>query len=697
MKIKIYLILLTLFFSNNLNPWKYPLNTIEVQDIPYQINMTSNLANSNTIFDGGIVINNGSTILESTTPIQKRIRFADNNSLLQMKTNLELDVNCSLSIDDIALTDFDQNALVLNNNLIIPANKKINLLSDTLINGNGHELIFEDDAQILVNTGNYLKFKNITIKTSLNNSTPYSCIRSFTGSSLYLQDVIIILGNNFEFSTGQLFIEDDVIISGTTKFIYSSTDTCHINKNANLIIDLDTIFTYSTYSTNRDLISFEDKTSTLYLNGCTLESTFTGLRLTKGHLIIDNHVTFSTLYLNSKPELDQTLEYSQNFTDQRTSKILNGDFEAFSISSDGKLIAVSRVGINAYIDIYGVEKDGSTNLLNTFRSAYSTNILAIAFSPDGRFLAIAGSDEYIEIYSISNNGQVSLIDIELISTTQWCNCLQFSHSGTKLAAGNMIGGLQILNVDSSGFINTREAIPDTNIYSINFSPDDKFLVLSLDHGGVGEQALSSPVEPKVFANTKNILAYANENWDGSSSTKTTLKTYIVADDGTQYELSSIESNLHNYKALQYSPDDKYLIMGGEPRTGYTHEIEVYTVNNDESLTLTYTLNYSYSDKIKFVFFSPDNQFLMFSGKKGGTSPPGEGPVDIHPFSLPHNVFARGFFHTYNWISAPYQTPSFFDNAITFGNSLLGSAYNLKIDILSGAKVKHLGLLNVDNT
>ena len=41
-------------------------------------------------------------------------------------------------------------------------------------------------------------------------------------------------------------------------------------------------------------------TSTIFLDGCTLRTTDTGLRLTKGRLFLDNKVTLSSYY--RKPE-----------------------------------------------------------------------------------------------------------------------------------------------------------------------------------------------------------------------------------------------------------------------------------------------------------------------------------------------------------------------------------------------------------
>ena len=69
--------------------------------------------------------------------------------------------------------------------------------------------------------------------------------------------------------------------------------TSSIASSATLSIMEGAVFHYAPASNNRDLLYMTDRTSSLYLNSCTLKSTTTGLRLTRGSLFIDNDVTFS--------------------------------------------------------------------------------------------------------------------------------------------------------------------------------------------------------------------------------------------------------------------------------------------------------------------------------------------------------------------------------------------------------------------
>jgi hypothetical protein len=107
-------------------------------------------------------------------------------------------------------------------------------------------------------------------------------------SSITFKNANMYLSSNYSFTSGKIRFEEEVIISGTNVFEYRPT---HINSgiapNSTLYLNRGITFNYAPDSANRDLLGMTDKTSQLYLNGCTLKSTTTGMRLTKGTLLVD--------------------------------------------------------------------------------------------------------------------------------------------------------------------------------------------------------------------------------------------------------------------------------------------------------------------------------------------------------------------------------------------------------------------------
>ena len=184
--------------------------------------------------------------------------------------------------------------LIDNTNLIINSDTTIdaplNFYGTCLIDTQGNKLTIGSQGEILVADTGTLTIKNASISNLKNNNL--RCEQ--TNGTISLKNCSLYLSNNFEYNTGSIILDRDIIISGTTQFTYSSPSQLTINTNSCLSLNSGLIFSYAPSSNNRDLLYMTDNTSQLFLNGCTIQSTTTGLRLTNGKLFIDNQVTFNS-------------------------------------------------------------------------------------------------------------------------------------------------------------------------------------------------------------------------------------------------------------------------------------------------------------------------------------------------------------------------------------------------------------------
>lgn len=125
-------------------------------------------------------------------------------------------------------------------------------------------------------------------------------------ASLILRDCSLLLDREYSFTAGTIRFEHDVVIGGTNTFIYHSNYGSTIAPHATLALDVSTTFNYAPSRSgrpdNKDLILMSDVTSKLFLNGCTLVTTPTGMRLTKGTLIVDHKVTLQNIGSSSLSE-----------------------------------------------------------------------------------------------------------------------------------------------------------------------------------------------------------------------------------------------------------------------------------------------------------------------------------------------------------------------------------------------------------
>jgi len=154
----------------------------------------------------------------------------------------------------------------------------------TILNGSGEELKLKSQGNIFVTgTGSSLLFENIVVSGVAGNNIRCmddSCTFSFYNTTLILDDT-------YSLTTGKFEVLSTLDIVGSWTFNYATQAQSIIQPNGTLLLDMGSIFNYAPISNNRDLLSMADVTSRLYMNGATVASTTTGLRLTNGMLIID--------------------------------------------------------------------------------------------------------------------------------------------------------------------------------------------------------------------------------------------------------------------------------------------------------------------------------------------------------------------------------------------------------------------------
>jgi len=187
---------------------------------------------------------------------------------------------------------FSDGALSFNSNTKLLASLQFN--GDCKIDGHGTRLTFSDVGELTVRPGSNLIIENIEL---INLSQ--SKLRCMTDSgSITIRNSIVHLENYYTFSKGSMRFEGDCLITGSGGFFYTSCSTSTIARESTLVFSEDTIFNYAPACPLTNLIFYEDSLAALYLDGCSIISTRTGLQLAGGILVIDNHVTLSSQALN---------------------------------------------------------------------------------------------------------------------------------------------------------------------------------------------------------------------------------------------------------------------------------------------------------------------------------------------------------------------------------------------------------------
>ncbi len=151
------------------------------------------------------------------------------------------------------------------------------------INGQGSTLDLSAGDLVIQGADSSLLIENIVI-TGLAGSA----IRCTDNTqTVTFKNVTFLLDDTFTMTKGRFEVDGVCLVQGDGTFEYASAVASKVNAGGTLALDGAT-FHYAPAVANRDLIIFDTAAARMSLNGATLSSTTTGMRLTRGTLILDH-------------------------------------------------------------------------------------------------------------------------------------------------------------------------------------------------------------------------------------------------------------------------------------------------------------------------------------------------------------------------------------------------------------------------
>ena len=257
----------------------------------HQVYTDDALEQNYVFYKAGFTVSGGKTLTINTrTPVMGEINLSD-TGILQLGGALYVASDAYLTNGGII--DGNGHSLVLSCNFTIPEGQVLQITGDTIINGHGTTITLEPHAQIIVDNNVTVTIKNARIKNTRNGRVDPMIGIAGSAGRLALQNCELALRGDYYFDNGHLFIHDDVIISGTSSFVYTCSHHSYIECAGTWGFDKRTKFLYDPRVSDNSLIHMQNGTSCLFLNGSMLQAGDMGLRLSKGCLYFDNNVTLS--------------------------------------------------------------------------------------------------------------------------------------------------------------------------------------------------------------------------------------------------------------------------------------------------------------------------------------------------------------------------------------------------------------------
>ncbi|MDA1278089.1 MAG: hypothetical protein O2960_29180, partial [Verrucomicrobia bacterium] len=236
-------------------------------------------------------------------------------------------------------------------------------------------------------------------------------------------------------------------------------------------------------------------------------------------------------------------EQSMHTFREHTNQVL-----AVAFSPDGKLLASgSADGAVRLVEI------ASRRPMATFRE-HTNQITALAFSPDGKFLASGSEDTTVKLWDAKSQQIITT----LRGHTESITTVAFAPGGKTLASGSRDGTVRYWDVQSREWVATLDP-QSGEVWWLTFSPDGKLLALGGQHTMV-------------------------ELWDTASRLK----------------LAALPGHTAYVFAIAFSPDGKTLATGSADST-----VKLWDVES----RLPTTTFYGRSGRVRSVMFAPDGKTL----------------------------------------------------------------------------------------
>ncbi|MBY0353689.1 WD40 repeat domain-containing protein [Candidatus Babeliales bacterium] len=643
---------------------------------------------------GFVRLNNGFTILAGQSAGLDT--FVTVSGAIDLRTTGSLDLRGDLFLDAHATWSSSGkiygrgNAIHLSGSLSLPTDTIVQFIDDTVINGHGHTLTLGAHAQLLLASDVSLTLKNMTLKTT-RNSSHIPIIRCFDQKGhVTLDNVELALADDFPFRTGRMFFENDVVVTGTSCFVYQSVMQSYVLPHSLLTFDPGTTLYYYPSSTTKSLIQQQDKSAGIYLNGSstTLQTTHTGMRLSKGRFWLDNKVTVST----------RASTVANGFV-QLTTASYGTRVRSVDWSPDGRYLAVGGTGPTNGMEFQIYRFNGSTLTYVTGDNwtGGGAEVWRVRWHPSGRFVAAVGdATNDVRVYSFDGTTLITLDVTDLTSagevkglawhpTGHYLVCgidddlpsteLQLYHFdgasltfiygidlGASFARGTGLGwhpdGMYL------GLCGTANNLQETRTYLF----DGSTLTLIQDSGlGADGRSLEFTPDGLFFATALSNAGHTTSRFKiqeinpGGSFQDVDTTTYNSSADQSTFE-------------IRWSPDGNYLVGGGTgPDDG--NELKLYQFVRPS--TIAQVASYNYGTAINGVAWSRDGKYIAIGGNGAGG---GHDELEVWTVSYRFDTSTQAL-----------------TNGLTLGNSTAGASFDLDTYVLSGATLNLAGQLFYDST
>ena len=246
--------------------------------------------------------------------------------------------------------------------------------------------------------------------------------------------------------------------------------------------------------------------------------------------------------------------------------------------------------------IIGVTSSAGARVAEPIRSG---SIIAVAFSPDGKFLVSAGVGSPLRLWDPTTGKEVR----QLAKQSAWFGSAVFSPDGKYVAATEQDSTIKLFDVQGKDAPRTLGHHPESDVLTYNpltFTPDGK----TLASGGAKAIVLWNVAEAKEIARMElagrleGAIAFSPDGKRiASAEAGGVVKLWDIA---TAKETRALQ-HLQFCYSVAFAPDGKTLVSGGSDRGNGGGRVKVWEADTGKQIH-----SLSATDRpLMSVAFSPD--------------------------------------------------------------------------------------------